>query len=125
MRTILLVEDEAPIAQLVLDILSDLGHRVVTAMHGLEALMHLREVRPDLIISNVSMPVMDGKELCKQLQSDPELRTIPIVLLSATRSKLDLEECKYTALIEKPFEVEVLLETISKTLGEGDSTSTS
>src|SRR5687768_17292082 len=125
MRTILLVEDEAPIAQLVHTILSDLGHRVVTTVHGLEALTHFREVRPDLIISNVSMPVMDGKELCKQLQSDPELSSIPVLLLSATKTDVDLEECNYAALIDKPFDIELLVNTISETLGEADTTSTS
>ena len=117
MRTIMVVEDEVSIAEMVIDILSDAGHRVVTAVNGLQALMHLKDVRPDLIISNVTMPVMDGKELCKKLQSDPELKSIPVVFLSATQSDLDLEECKYAALLEKPFDVEELLGTVSRTLG--------
>ena len=71
------------------------------------------------------MPVMDGKELCKKLQADPELNSIPVVFLSATQNNLDLEDCEYTALIKKPFEIEVLLETISQTLGMSDAPATS
>jgi CheY-like chemotaxis protein len=59
---------------------------------------------------------MDGKELCKHLQTHPVLSVVPVVFLSATQSKIDLEDCKYTALIKKPFEIEVLLGTISQTL---------
>ena len=119
MRTILVVENERPIAELLLDMLSDAGHRVLMAINGLEALMRLQDVRPDLIISNVTMPVMDGVELCKVLQAHPELSAIPVVFVSAAQTKLDLEDCKYAALIKKPFDMDDLLETVSRTLGDG------
>ena len=119
MRTILVVEDEQHIAELVIEVLSDAGHRVLTATNGMEALMRLEEERPDLIISNVAMPVMDGIELCKKLQADPDLGSIPVLFLSATQTEIDLEDCKYAALIEKPFDMEALLGTVNQTLGEG------
>ena len=119
MRTILVVENEQPIAELLLDMLSFTGHKVLMAVNGLEALMRLKDVRPDLIISNVTMPVMDGIELCKELQADPELSAIPVVFVSADQTKLDLEECKYAALIKKPFDMDDFLGTVSQTLGDG------
>ncbi len=117
MRTILVVENEVPIAQLLIDLLSEAGHRVVIALNGVEALMHLQAVRPDLIISNVSLPLIDGVELCQKLQTKPELSAIPVVFISAAQTKLDLEVCKYAALIKKPFGRDELLGTVNQTLG--------
>lgn len=116
-HTILVVEDDFPIADIIAEILSDAGHRVVTAVNGLQAFLRIQAERPDLVISDVMMPVMGGRELCEKLQADPEFSSIPVVLISAVHSARDLEGCNYVAFIKKPFDVEKLLGTVNRTLG--------
>lgn len=120
-RTIMVVEDELSIAEIVTEILTSIGHRVVVAHNGLEAFMRIQAERPDLVISDVMMPVMDGTELSKKLQAHPELSSVPVVFLSAAREAGQLTGCKYVAFIKKPFAINELIEVVSKTLGGGPS----
>lgn len=114
MHTILVVEDEWPIAEIVVDILSDAGHKVVVAGNGHEALACLESLRPDVILSDIMMPSMDGRELCNRLQAHPEHSSIPVVLMSAAHSSISLNGCKFDAFLSKPFAVEELIESVSK-----------
>jgi class 3 adenylate cyclase len=59
------------------------NYRVITAAHGEEALQRVSQERPDLILLDVMMPVMDGFETCKRLKDDPETRLIPVVIMTA------------------------------------------
>lgn len=79
---ILIVEDESDMLQYVYDIISP-SFSVVTATNGKEGLQKALEVIPDLVVSDVMMPEMDGIELCKQLKSDKGTSHIPIILLTA------------------------------------------
>jgi two-component system, OmpR family, alkaline phosphatase synthesis response regulator PhoP len=123
MQTILVVEDELPIAEMVIAVLGYAGYKVVVVGNGQEALASLEDLRPDLILSDIMMPVMDGRELCKRLQAHPEHSSIPLVLMSAAHHPSNRDGCKYAAFIRKPFTVEELLEPVSKTLGEGPARS--
>jgi CheY-like chemotaxis protein len=116
MHTILVVEDEPEVRDMVSAVLDDAGHKVVLATNGVEALARLEEVRPDAILSNVVMPVMDGKELCKEIQAHPEYRTIPVIFLSGTQESIIIEDCKPAALIMKPFDFDELLSVINAIL---------
>lgn len=118
MRTILVVEDELPIAEMVVAILTDAGYKVIVAGNGQEALACLEGVRPDLVLSDIMMPVMDGRELCKRLHAHPEHSSIPIVLMSAAYSSVNLDGCSHAAFLKKPFAVEALLTTLRQTIGE-------
>ncbi len=118
MPTILVVEDEAPIAQMIVAVLSDAGFKVVVAGNGAEALACLTSFRLELILSDIMMPIMDGRELCKRLHSHPEHSSIPIVLMSAAYSSIKLDGCNYAAILKKPFVVEELLATVRQTIGE-------
>jgi len=121
MQTILVVEDDQSITDIVSDILIDVGHRVITASNGREALARLQSEHPNLIISDVMMPVMDGRELCQRLHAHPQHSSIPIVLVSAVYNARELVDCKHVAFIKKPFDVEELIGTVSATLGEGSA----
>lgn len=79
---ILIVEDESDMLQYVYDIISP-SFSVVTATNGKEGLQKALEIIPDLVVSDVMMPEMDGIELCKQLKSDKSTSHIPIILLTA------------------------------------------
>lgn len=109
-RTVLIVEDNDELRHLMVGIFSRY-HRVVEAADGEEALRKIREQEPDIVISDVMMPVMDGLELCRRLKNDIETSHIPVILLTARSSAADRVEC-YNAgadgYIAKPFELNVL-----------------
>ncbi|HYP40549.1 MAG TPA: response regulator [Chloroflexia bacterium] len=123
MQTILVVEDELPIAEMVIAILGYAGYKVVVVGNGQEALASLEDLRPDLILSDIMMPVMDGRELCKRLQAHPEHNSIPLVLMSAVHNPNNLDGCKHAEFVKKPFTVEELLDAVSKIIDEGSVSS--
>ena len=83
MATVLIVDDERPIRELLADVLEAGGHRTVQADHGRQALDLAEREPPDLIISDVMMPVLNGRVLCRRLKSDPATRSIPIILMTS------------------------------------------
>ena len=119
MQTILVVEDELPIAEVVTTVLEYAGYLTVVAGNGREALEHLESTRPDLILSDIMMPIMDGRELCKRLDAHPEHNSIPVVLMSSAYSSINLDGCKHVAFLKKPFDIEDLVKTLSSALGKG------
>ncbi len=116
MPTILVVDDEHILAAMLQDLFEEAGYRVVTAGTGREGLQRLAEVRPDLVLSDVMMPDLDGWALCQAIRADATYRSIPIVLMTAMPSQFSTAGCDYTALIAKPFDLEVLLTTITRAL---------
>jgi PAS domain S-box-containing protein len=84
MYTILAVDDDDMYRRMIEKFLSKRGCGVVTASNGIEALEAARSHPPDLVLSDILMPVMDGFTLCRQWQRDPELCSIPFVFFSAT-----------------------------------------
>ena len=82
-RRVLLVDDEPAQLKLFATYLSHLGFDVITASSGTEGLAKATAVRPDAILSDVLMPVMDGFHFCMKVRSDPKLAGIPVVLLSS------------------------------------------
>src|SRR5687767_15963978 len=81
--TILVVDDEAKNSKLIEALLTPRGYKVVKAADGEEGVQRARELRPDLILMDVMMPVMNGFDACKALKAAPETRLIPVVFMSA------------------------------------------
>ena len=81
--TVLVVEDEANMARLIEFQLKSNGYDVIRATDGQEALAVAWQTKPDLILSDIMMPLMDGYELCRNIKKHPELWHTPVVLLSA------------------------------------------
>ena len=79
---ILVVDDEDQILQLVSAMLELEGHEVVTASHGVEALLMVEDTRPDAILLDIVLPRMDGATVAQKLREDPETADIPIVFLT-------------------------------------------
>ena len=106
-RTILLVDDEEDNLYTCGYLLRELGHQVVTATNGEEALAKAREIHPDLILMDVMMPGMDGYQATEALKKDDATRAIPIILLTAKRTTEDIVhglELGADDYIPKPFE---------------------
>jgi len=113
MKTILLVDDKEDNLYLLETVLTNNGYNVVTAAHGAEALIKARKSPPDIIVSDLLMPVMDGYTLLRRWRHDPELCNIPFVVYTATYTdandrKLAIE-LGADEFILKPTETEDLL----------------
>jgi two-component system chemotaxis response regulator CheY len=118
-RTVLYVEDEAPLRGLVEFWLEDAGYRVLLAADGAEGLELVRAERPDLVITDAMMPNLSGDDLVEIMKSDPELRGIPIVMATAAASPLRIErmlERGCHAVLGKPLEEASFLAAASAAL---------
>ena len=117
MKTILVVEDEEAIASLVATVLEEEGYRVVTAANGREGLARLAESRPDLVLCDVMMPILDGREMYRAMRDDPAYRSIPVVLMSAGgESSVRGADAAFLA---KPFDLDTLLNVLTPLIEEG------
>ena len=116
MASILVVDDEFGIAELFSAILTDEGHRVVTATNGRHGLEVLARERPDLIYLDFMMPVMNGAAMMNEIAADPNLHRIPVVLMSSMPESTVAERCSgYASFIRKPFKVAQII-TLTKRL---------
>jgi DNA-binding response OmpR family regulator len=121
MTTILIVDDEPPILDLVRFTLEDAEVRVVEASDGVEALALARRVRPDLILLDVHMPRLDGLEACRQIRLDPALARTPIVMLTAAGQEADRargREAGADEYLTKPFSPLALLALVEALVPE-------
>jgi CheY-like chemotaxis protein len=114
-KKVLVVDDEAGIVSVILAVLADHDITVLAAYDGLAALELARREKPDLVLSDVMMPGLDGRELCARIQADPDLSGTRIALMSAMY-KLDLQGCKEDAFIPKPFGIDRLEEILLRLL---------
>ena len=105
--TVLVVEDERPVRELLAASLEASGLRVVQAYHGRHALELIAQERPDLVVSDVMMPLVGGVELCQSLKADPVTSAIPIVLMSAAGVAAG-QAANADAVVAKPFDLDVM-----------------
>ncbi|MBU1125720.1 MAG: response regulator [Candidatus Omnitrophica bacterium] len=111
-KKILVVDDEPHIVMLVQSRLMAEGYDVVTSSDGQDALEKVRQSKPDLIILDLSLPVMDGFQVCSALRADSVTAAIPIVMLTAHRDAQDITkatELGAVSYVQKPFKAEILL----------------
>lgn len=115
---ILVVEDHVDVAHLVGKVLGN-RYAVAYATDGQQALGKIQQLNPDLIITDVKMPMMDGHELCRRVRASVELRDIPIIMLSARTAEADRVrgiEAGADAYLVKPFSPEELLAWVNRLL---------
>ncbi|MBI5186685.1 MAG: response regulator [Nitrospinae bacterium] len=120
-RTVLVVDDSFTIRKLVEKGLSEAGFQVVSAKNGKEALEVMRGRKPDLILSDIDMPEMNGVEFCKAAHADPDLVLIPFVIMSANSQRAMVRRMLQrgvAAYLVKPFNLEQLVATIEKLLSD-------
>jgi len=83
MSTVLIVDDDTTARETLLAILEGEGYEMHQAKDGIQALITLKQLRPDLILLDVMMPAMDGFEVCRRIRATPSLAEVPILLLTA------------------------------------------
>jgi twitching motility two-component system response regulator PilG len=119
--TILTVDDSATVRKLVTVTLERKGFRVLAAASGMHALAILNETVPDLVFLDITMPNMDGYQLCKTIRGVDRLKAVPIIMLSGKDGMLDKVRGRLagaTSFLTKPFEPSTLVETAERHLLE-------
>lgn len=117
----LLVDDTDTILLFLKTLLAGQGFDFLTAKNGEEAVAKARQERPDLILLDVFMPVMDGIEACRVLKGDPTLKDIPVVVVTARSEAENVEKCFDAGCddyVFKPIRKLELLDKINRLLGE-------
>ncbi|MBI5783389.1 MAG: response regulator [Gammaproteobacteria bacterium] len=120
MATILTVDDTASMRQMISFTLNSVGHEVIQASDGKEALKVLQGKKVDLVIADVNMPNMDGITLVKSLREQADYKFIPILVLTTESQEAKRQQGKVagaTGWIVKPFNPEQLLTVVKKVLG--------
>jgi CheY-like chemotaxis protein len=108
--TVLIVDDEFGIAELLEAALTDEGHTVHTAANGKQGLAVIAEHNPDLIFLDVMMPVMDGPTMLGLLAREERMRAIPVVLMSSVPEETVKARCGgYAVFLRKPFRLQEVI----------------
>ena len=109
---ILVVEDDEGVREAMVSILQVTGYSVASAINGKEALDYLRDAAtPDLIISDLAMPVMDGKQFRREQVKDPRLAKVPVIVVSALSDQTDIDA---NEIFIKPVDVDILLAAVDR-----------
>ena len=120
MSTILLVEDHEDNRIVYRTVLEHFGYTVLEAHDGAEGVRRAREERPDLILMDISIPVMDGWEATQAIKSDPATAHIPVIALTAhalATDRMRAQEVGCDGYLAKPVEPRVVLEEVRRFLG--------
>lgn len=120
-KSVLIVEDNELNMKLFHDLLDAYGYRTIQTRNGLDALSLAREHQPSLILMDIQLPEVSGLEVTKWLKEDDELRSIPVVAVTAFAMKGDEERIRSggcEAYVSKPISVAVFLDTVRRFIGE-------
>jgi CheY-like chemotaxis protein len=121
--TILVVDDSATVRKLISGKLEKCGHEVVCAIDGVDAIEKLNEVLPDLILLDITMPRMDGYQVCKLIRANESMKDVPIVMISGKDGFFDKVRGRMagtTGYITKPFGPETLMKTVETYVGQAE-----
>jgi len=118
-KKILIVEDEESLLKLESILLTSKGYDVRGVLNGQQALDAIREERPDLVLLDIMLPEIDGFEVCQRIKDNPETKSIPVIMLTAKKSREDMargEKVGADWYITKPFKSIMVIETIQRFL---------
>ncbi|MBI4055031.1 MAG: response regulator [Elusimicrobia bacterium] len=119
-KRVLVVDDEPALTMLLKDNLELEGFEVTTASNGREGLETAQREKPDLILLDVAMPEMNGIEMCQKIKNDGDLKSIPVIFLSAFGQQSDIDAGMQAGAFKyfiKPCDMEDLLAAIQQALG--------
>jgi CheY-like chemotaxis protein len=115
MKTIVIVDDEFALADVLTATLSDIGFHVVSASNGKRGLEVMAEHPPDLVILDYMMPLLDGAGVLKAMRADPKLSAVPVIMMSAAPESVVRTRCQgYVAFLRKPFDFEAILNAVQR-----------
>ncbi|HMR98418.1 MAG TPA: response regulator [Anaerolineales bacterium] len=121
-KSILCIEDEAEMIDLIRLILGRRGYDVKGAISGIDGLKMIREHSPDLILLDLMMPEMDGWEVYQQIKADEKMKKTPVIVVTAKAQSIDrvlgLHIAKVDDYIAKPFSPQELLTSVEKVLNK-------
>jgi CheY-like chemotaxis protein len=118
-KTVLIVDDFDDNRQMYAEFLTYSGYRILEATNGAEAVAKAQELLPDVVVMDISLPVLDGLEATRRLKSDPRTGNIPVIALTGHTSDQDSQiarEAGCDAFLAKPCLPDHLLETIQELL---------
>lgn len=118
-KSILIVDDEFGLADIVSEMLAELGYDVSIAINGRLGLDKLAANKIDLVILDVMMPVMNGPDMLRAMRQDARLRGIPVVMMTAAPEAIPRDHPPlFQATLKKPFSPTQLFTTLQKLLGD-------
>jgi twitching motility two-component system response regulator PilG len=120
-RKILIVEDEESLLKLESILLTSKGFEVRGATNGQAALDAIAQERPDLVLLDIMLPELDGFEVCRRIKDDEATRQIPVIMLTAKKSREDMDRGEKVGAdwyITKPFKSAMVIETIQRFLAK-------
>jgi DNA-binding response OmpR family regulator len=115
--TILIVDDERTIREMLWSLLAEEGYLLDCAENGYDGYEKARKLIPNLILLDVTMPVMDGFEACRKIKTEPPLARVPIIMITAVsddQSRIRSIQSGADDFISKPFDLEELLAKVKK-----------
>jgi CheY-like chemotaxis protein len=121
MAHILVADDDRDIRELITFTLMFVGHKVTQATNGEEAVALARQIKPDLILTDVRMPKMTGYQLCQALRAMDEFKQTPIIVLSAKGQDEEIEMSRTSGATDhmlKPFPPQVLQQRVAELLAK-------
>ena len=125
MKTILVVDDECFLVKTLSVLIEIEGYRVVSAANGKDGLAQLVKESPDLVLTDFMMPTADGLELIRGVHALPDFRSLPVVMMSASRQDVAFSghpkdrALRISSFLSKPFGVDELLPIIERLIGKG------
>jgi two-component system, cell cycle response regulator DivK len=119
-KRILLVEDQEDNMQILRDVLVNADFEISEAQNGEEALAEVAKQRPDLILMDIQLPIMDGYEATRRIKADPALRSIPVIAITSYALGSDEERARAAGcddFVPKPYSPRQLLAKVRQYLG--------
>jgi DNA-binding response OmpR family regulator len=122
MAKILVVDDDKVALTMLQMLLARAGHEVVSAKDGAEGYELAQKNKPDLLISDMLLPKIDGMELCRKIKENPELNKTKIILITAVYKgmtfKFEAKDCGADDLLNKPIDSKYLMGRVRKLLSQ-------
>jgi two-component system cell cycle response regulator DivK len=117
MKRILVVEDQEDNRRILRDLLTSAGFDMIAAENGEDAITSAQEGRPDLILMDIQLPILDGYEATRRIKADPDLKSIPIIVVTSYALSGDEEKARLAGCddyVAKPFSPRQLLAKIKE-----------
>jgi CheY-like chemotaxis protein len=120
MPTVLVVDDEFGIVDVLETILADEGYRVLTACNGKQGLARLAAEPPDVVLLDFVMPILGGAAMLRAMAAEPAYQRVPVIMISSLAENVIAKTCTgYAAFLLKPFTAATVLSTVARVLGGG------